>query len=397
MISDASVLHAGGLPGALAARLSALLIQASETQSGGLCLILSHVDALQTGAPLLKAIAARTGVETVTHANARLFACPLDATAFSQDFFALAAALEQGEQISSHPSVTHFLLAPAAPGQMVEAITATLEQMAITLAADRPEGVLRVGVLGATHARGTLDAASAKLDQMLAAGRLSHIEQGIFKTRVGGLTENTAPGYHELLARFTDVDGATLSAGLVLTGEEPDAPLAALDRAMLDTAFARLQADPALRLTLNVCRTSLVEPRWRTQVETLSSAAPAAAARLTLEITEWPHRAAALPLAEALHGLSALGVSLWLDDFGSGLTSVNEALLPSLSGIKIDRSLIRHSLANGDRLGLVTAISGLARRQGKTCIAEGAENEDERAFAETLGATHVQGFFSGVI
>jgi EAL domain-containing protein (putative c-di-GMP-specific phosphodiesterase class I) len=166
---------------------------------------------------------------------------------------------------------------------------------------------------------------------------------------------------------------------------------------MLDTAFARLQADPALRLTLNVCRTSLVEPRWRTQVETLSSAAPAAAARLTLEITEWPHRAAALPLAEALHGLSALGVSLWLDDFGSGLTSVNEALLPTLSGIKIDRSLIRHSLANGDRLGLVAAISGLARRQGKTCIAEGAENEDERAFAETLGATHVQGFFSGVI
>jgi EAL domain-containing protein (putative c-di-GMP-specific phosphodiesterase class I) len=166
---------------------------------------------------------------------------------------------------------------------------------------------------------------------------------------------------------------------------------------MLDTAFARLQADPALRLTLNVCRTSLVEPRWRTQVATLSSAAPTAAARLTLEITEWPHRAAALPLAEALHGLSALGVSLWLDDFGSGLTSVNEALLPALSGVKIDRSLIRHSLANGDRLGLVAAISGLARRQGKTCIAEGAENEDERAFAETLGATHVQGFFSGVI
>ncbi|MGB1146930.1 MAG: EAL domain-containing protein, partial [Alphaproteobacteria bacterium] len=87
----------------------------------------------------------------------------------------------------------------------------------------------------------------------------------------------------------------------------------------------------------------------------------------------------------------------WLDDFGAGLTSFNEVFLEGLSGIKIDRNLLRRSIDSGDAFQALKVVTDFARVQGKICVIEGAEDDAERAYAEAKGATHVQGFFSGVI
>ena len=78
-----------------------------------------------------------------------------------------------------------------------------------------------------------------------------------------------------------------------------------------------------------------------------------------------------------------------------GGTSFNEAVVPGITGLKIDRSLLRSAWLDNDAFGTLGTITGFARRLGKTCVIEGVETLDERRFGESCGASHVQGFFSG--
>ena len=81
--------------------------------------------------------------------------------------------------------------------------------------------------------------------------------------------------------------------------------------------------------------------------------------------------------------------------FGAGLTSFNEAFIPGISALKIDRSLLRRCCVDDDAFGVLSLVTAFARRQGKLCVAEGIETAQQRQFAEARGASHVQGFFSG--
>lgn len=251
--------------------------------------------------------------------------------------------------------------------------------------------LLRVGALGSEWMARTVrqDFEEPCLEALLSTNGLRHADQGVFRQR------GEYPCRHEMLARFLFADGSVRSAGEVLTGTEPSTVLAQLDQRMLTEAISRLMADETLRLSLNVCRTSLNDPDWLTRLQCLSATYPKALDRLVFEITEWPARAQKTPLTQALKPVCALGLSVWLDDFGAGLTSFNEAFFPGVTGLKIDRSLLRSAWINQDAFGTLNAIARFAQRQGKICVIEGVETAEERSFAERCGASHVQGFFSG--
>jgi diguanylate cyclase (GGDEF)-like protein len=114
--------------------------------------------------------------------------------------------------------------------------------------------------------------------------------------------------------------------------------------------------------------------------------------RLTLEVTEnllVEHIDTARRTLAELH---ELGVRVFMDDFGSGHSSLGFLDRLAIDGIKIDRTFIGH-LDAGDRpLQLVHTIVGLVRGLGFTPIAEGVETEDQLRLLRDMGCELAQGF-----
>lgn len=60
--------------------------------------------------------------------------------------------------------------------------------------------------------------------------------------------------------------------------------------------------------------------------------------------------------------------------------------------MKIDRSFVEHLSAGSRSESLISGIIDMARRLGIAVIAEGIENDEQRARLQRLGATYGQGF-----
>ena len=313
----------------------------------------------------------------------------LEPEQFQTDLFGAVHVLESQRGQMAGPAVSQYVLADAIDEHSVS--TLLIQMLGTARSSSADGGVLRVSALGSEWLG--LDRPEngdvLALQDFLTRDRLSHADQGIF----AGAADD--PERYETLARFIDQNGTQLPAAQVLTGHESSEALAELDCLMLSRAGARLAADPRLNLSINVCRTTLLEPSWLALLDALISAHGSVFDRAVFEITEWPARAVQMPLEHALRPLSDRGLALWLDDFGAGLTSFNEAFIPGISALKIDRSLLRRCCVDDDAFGVLSLITAFARRQGKLCVAEGIETAQQRQFAEARGASHVQGFFSG--
>lgn len=331
----------------------------------------------------------QTGPQVAALGGFSLSLEPLDPARFRHHLFGAVNAMETGAGNQNHPSVTQFVLAEAVDQRSVAVLLTQMLTSAQASPTDRP--LLRASALGPDLFGMSAPETEAvpALEDYLSGDRLSHVDQGIFASGA------SHPERCETLARFVEHDGSQLPAARVLTGRESEAALAQLDCIMLVRSVSRMVADPALKLSINVCRTTLSEPPWLTLLDQLMATHEQAVQRAVFEITEWPARKGHSLLLDTLKPLSQRGLALWLDDFGAGLTSFNEALMPEIAALKIDRSLLRRCYADQDAFGVLALIAAFARRQGKLCVMEGVENLSERQFAETCGASHVQGFFSG--
>lgn len=93
-----------------------------------------------------------------------------------------------------------------------------------------------------------------------------------------------------------------------------------------------------------------------------------------------------------LQGLQRQGAQIVLDDYGDGFSSLlNLTRLPA-NIIKIDRRFIATMLEHEPHRLVVTAVVQLARALGKTALAEGVENDEQRTLLMMLGCDLGQGF-----
>jgi len=100
-------------------------------------------------------------------------------------------------------------------------------------------------------------------------------------------------------------------------------------------------------------------------------------------------------MREELERLKATGISLTLDDFGTGSSSLGLLRNFRFDRIKIDRSFISKSESDGQSATLVASICHLARGLEIETVAEGIETEAQYTLARIAGCTYGQGFFLG--
>ncbi len=114
--------------------------------------------------------------------------------------------------------------------------------------------------------------------------------------------------------------------------------------------------------------------------------------RLELEITETVLIEKNAQNLEILHDLKKLGVSIVLDDFGIGYSSMRYLQMFPFDKIKIDRTFIQSMTNHADSAAIVCAIAGLGRNLGIDTTAEGVETAEQFTFLRTAGCQFAQGF-----
>jgi EAL domain-containing protein (putative c-di-GMP-specific phosphodiesterase class I) len=113
---------------------------------------------------------------------------------------------------------------------------------------------------------------------------------------------------------------------------------------------------------------------------------------LALELTETalmedPDRA-----AETLRRLHVLGTRIYLDDFGTGFSSLSHLQKFPIDALKIDRSFVSRLSQDAPDQEIVRAIIGLARSLGKGVVAEGIETPGQADRLRLMGCPSGQGY-----
>ena len=143
---------------------------------------------------------------------------------------------------------------------------------------------------------------------------------------------------------------------------------------------------------------SVVQLRTEGLVTTIAEALAASGLppqRLELEVTE------SLLLQEDPHSrrvlaeLQALGVSVALDDFGRGWSSLAYLRRFPFDQIKLDRGFLRDLEPDPRVAAVVSAILALGKGLGMRVVAEGIETEEQAQRLIALGCEHGQGWHLG--
>jgi diguanylate cyclase (GGDEF)-like protein len=114
--------------------------------------------------------------------------------------------------------------------------------------------------------------------------------------------------------------------------------------------------------------------------------------RLELEITETVLLEKNEEHLAILHDLKNLGVSIVLDDFGIGYSSMRYLQMFPFDKIKIDKSFIQSMTTHADSAAIVCAIAGLGRALDIETTAEGVETIEEFTFLRSAGCQLAQGY-----
>ena len=146
-------------------------------------------------------------------------------------------------------------------------------------------------------------------------------------------------------------------------------------------------------ISVNVSARQLRDERFAASLEEALEESGATPEHLRLEVTE---RAMEQDPDEALRTLrdvrERLGVRSYLDDFGTGTSSLRFLHRFPGDALKVDRELVLGMLADPAAEEMVKAVTGLAHSLGMEVVAVGAETAEHLERLAALGCEYAQGF-----
>lgn len=92
--------------------------------------------------------------------------------------------------------------------------------------------------------------------------------------------------------------------------------------------------------------------------------------------------------------LQALGIRIWLDDFGTGFAGLSWLRLFPFDTVKIDRSFLQDARRPAGR-AMLEDIIRLIRNRGLKILIEGLETADHVELMHELGIELGQGYYLG--
>jgi EAL domain-containing protein (putative c-di-GMP-specific phosphodiesterase class I) len=169
-----------------------------------------------------------------------------------------------------------------------------------------------------------------------------------------------------------------------------------LDHVLIRKAYrdaAKWQArHPGIRLHVNLSPRELQEGEVVKRLTALLTSCGVDLHRVSLEITETVFIPKPEKTMAALEELKSLGIGLWLDDFGSGHSSLEHLQHFPLDGLKLPGSFVKPLPSDARCAAIVRHVIALAHDLDLDVVAEEVEREDQLEFLRELDCDSIQGF-----
>ncbi len=155
---------------------------------------------------------------------------------------------------------------------------------------------------------------------------------------------------------------------------------------------AEIPVKASLAISVNVSSNQFSQPNFAAEVTKVLHDAGLSPHRLRLEITESMAMTEPATAISTLTRLRSTGVSIDLDDFGTGCSSLSYLHRMPLNSLKIDKSFVW--AMKSDKVGycIVQTIIKLAHLLDVRVVADGVETQDQINVLKNLGCDYLQGY-----
>ena len=197
----------------------------------------------------------------------------------------------------------------------------------------------------------------------------------------------------EALARWNHPELGRIGAGALFTIAERADHVGPLSRHIAHKAlWAACEWPDGLRLSINVTPADLAFDSYVRQMLDLVRESGFPPRRLTLEVTEQSLIGDVARAAQTMAEFSAQGIRIALDDFGAGFCNFRYLKVLPIHYLKLDRSMIDGVTSDKRDVAVLRAIVAMAQALGLEVIAEGIEQEAQRAVVAREHCAYYQGF-----
>jgi EAL domain-containing protein (putative c-di-GMP-specific phosphodiesterase class I)/CHASE2 domain-containing sensor protein len=202
----------------------------------------------------------------------------------------------------------------------------------------------------------------------------------------------------EALARWTHPEKGPIAASEFIAAAEHHDRIGKLTDFVLNHAIASAAAinrsGRDFNIAVNLSARLLGDKGLKSRLSAMILKHLLDPARLTLELTETSSMTSADAL-QLLEGLRDLGVKISIDDYGTGLSTLDYLKKVPASEIKIDQSFVRGMIENRSDRVMVQSTIALAHSLNRSVVAEGVETREVLDALIEMKCDVAQGFIIG--
>lgn len=202
----------------------------------------------------------------------------------------------------------------------------------------------------------------------------------------------------EALARWDDPELGLLPPFMFIETLEEYMEIHKLDQCIVTQVCQHLREDidrgrPVVPVSLNFSRLDFELYDVPQFLNSVAEEYNIPSSLLDVEITESALTDQFGLLQENMTRLRNKNFSLWLDDFGSGYSSLNVLKDFTFNVLKIDMKFLRDFPANQKSVPIITMIVDLAKQLGMVTLCEGVETREQYEFLQSVGCDKAQGYY----
>lgn len=203
----------------------------------------------------------------------------------------------------------------------------------------------------------------------------------------------------EALARWTHPEKGPIAAAEFVAAAEQNDRIGKLTAFMLDQAISAAallnKGGRKFDMSVNISGRLLGDKALVGRIAILLERHGVDPGLLTLELTETAAIAGSGEALDMLTQLRALGVNISIDDYGTGLSTLDYLKRIPASEIKIDQTFVRGMVENRSERLMVSSTIALAHSLGRSIVAEGVETREALELLAEMECDVAQGFITG--
>ena len=201
----------------------------------------------------------------------------------------------------------------------------------------------------------------------------------------------------EALARWIDPEQGFLNPGEFIGALEESKQIHKLDSHVIELVCREMrdqldQGNPVVPVSFNLSRLDFTGCDIFEVVEGILERYKIERDYIRVEITE-SIMASDSYIQHEIERFRLVGYEVWMDDFGSGYSSLNTLKDYKFDELKIDMAFL--SNFNEVSRTIISSMVRMAKSLGLKTLAEGVETKEQMEFLKSIGCEKVQGYYYG--